>query len=103
MAERTRDPRYPIPARLNAGLVAAVVALAVALMVWASRVDSTWALLAIGVCFSYAMLTGYALLHEATHANLHPSPRVNRALGAIVGALFPIPFSLIEATHQNHH
>lgn len=103
MTEPERDPHYPIPAAVNAALVVTVFALALGLLVWASRVDSAWALLGIGVAYSYLLLTNYALLHEATHRNLHPSPRINRALGFVAGALFPIPFSLIETTHQNHH
>jgi fatty acid desaturase len=94
---------YPIPARLNLVLVALVFSAAVGLLTWASRVESWGALLAIGVAYSYLLLTNYALLHEATHDNLHPSPRGNDILGVIAGTLFPIPFSLIHSTHQNHH
>jgi fatty acid desaturase len=49
------------------------------------------------------MLTDYALLHEAAHDNLHSDPRVNRALGILVGLLFPAPFSGVRTTHQGHH
>ena len=60
-------------------------------------------MLAVGVVFSYVMLTDYALLHEAVHDNLHSRPRANRALGFLVGMLFPVPYSMIRATHQGHH
>jgi fatty acid desaturase len=49
------------------------------------------------------MLTGYALLHEAAHDNLHSNALVNRTLGILIGILFPAPFSAIRITHQVHH
>jgi fatty acid desaturase len=93
----------PIPARLNLALVALVFAAAVALLWLGSRVEQWYAVLAVGVVFSYVLLTDYALLHEATHHNLHPNPAVNRGLGTLTGMLFPVPFSLVQATHQGHH
>jgi len=98
-----RTSTYPIPARLNLVLTLAVFASSLALLVLASRLDQWWQILLAGVAFSYVMLTNYALLHEATHHNLHPNPRVNHALGVLAGILFPMPFSLIHTTHQNHH
>jgi fatty acid desaturase len=93
----------PIPARLNLVLVAVVVAVAVALLWLGSRAEEWYAVLAVGVAFSYVLLTNYALLHEATHNNLHPHPRANHWLGVLTGLLFPVPFSMVHATHQGHH
>jgi fatty acid desaturase len=93
----------PIPARLNLVLVAVVLATAVALLWLGSWVERWYAVLAVGVVFSYVLLTNYALLHEATHNNLHPGPRANHWLGVLTGALFPVPFSMVHATHQGHH
>jgi len=93
----------PVPNRLNLALVLLVVALAVGLLWLGSRVESWWAVLGVGIVFSYVLLTNYALLHEATHGNLHSSPRVNYVLGLMTGALFPIPFTMIRTTHQGHH
>jgi fatty acid desaturase len=93
----------PIPDRLNLLLVGLVVSAALALLWLGSHVGSGWAVLAVGIAFSYLMLTNYALLHEATHDNLHSNPRLNYVLGVVTGLLFPVPFSMIWTTHQGHH
>jgi fatty acid desaturase len=93
----------PIPDRLNVGLVVAVFAAAVALLWLGSWVERWYAVAAVGVAFSYLLLTNYALLHEAAHGNLHSDPRLNHWLGVAAGALFPMPLSMIRVTHQGHH
>lgn len=93
----------PVPNRLNLLLVAMVVGSAVLLLWLASWWESWAARLAAGVAFSYLMLTNYALLHEATHHNLHDHPRWNYWLGVITGVFFLAPFSMICVTHQGHH
>src|SRR5207249_1809804 len=73
-------------------------------LLWlASWLESWPAIVAVGIVFSYVLLTNYALLHEATHNNLHSNPRCNYWLGLLTGMLFPIPFSVIRITHQGHH
>ena len=99
----TTPPDMPIPARLNLLLAGLVIGSALALLVLASRVQSWLAVTGIGVAYSYLLLTNYALLHEAAHANLHPNRRLNHVLGVMTGCLFPIPFSMICLTHQGHH
>jgi fatty acid desaturase len=96
-------PDMPIPNRLNLFLVGLVVSGALGLLWLASHVGSWWAVLAVGVAFSYLLLTNYALLHEATHDNLNSDPRLNYWLGVMTGLLFPVPFSMIWTTHQGHH
>jgi fatty acid desaturase len=98
-----RPIEMPTPDRLNIALTLGVVGLAVFLLWLGSRVEPWWAVLAVGVAFSYLMLTDYALLHEATHDNLHSRPRANYVLGIIAGLLFPVPFSMIRYTHRSHH
>lgn len=93
----------PIPNRLNILLVLTVSALAIGMLTWVSHVNSWWAALGIAILFSYAMLTNYALLHDATHDTLHQDQRVNRALGFLAGLWFPVPFSMIHFTHRSHH
>src|SRR5438445_5483807 len=93
----------PISARLNVVITAVVVVAAVSLLWVGSRVEAWYAVVAVGVAFSYVLLTNYALLHEASHGNLHPDARINYWLGFITGAFFPMPFSLIRTTHQGHH
>jgi fatty acid desaturase len=108
---RTADPRdkpvpaggLPVPDRLNVALVAIVYAAAVGLLWLGSHVERWYAIAGVGIVFSYVLLTNYALLHEATHHNLHSHPRWNYVLGVLTGWLFPVPFSMIHVTHQGHH
>lgn len=93
----------PIPDRLNTLLVVVVAMLATTLLWLGSRMESWYAALAVGIAFSYVMLTDYALLHESAHGNLHSSPLWNRILGTVAGLYFPCPYSLIRAAHQGHH
>ena len=93
----------PIPNRLNLALVALVFALALGLLWLGSWCEAWYAVLGVGVLFSYVLLTDYALLHEATHNNLHSNGRVNYWLGVLTGTLFPVPFSMVHTTHQGHH
>jgi fatty acid desaturase len=96
-------PDMPIPNRLNVVLVALVFSLAVGLLWLGSWVEEWYLVLGVGVLYSYVLLTNYALLHEATHNNLHSRPGVNRWLGVVTGMFFPVPFSLVHITHQGHH
>jgi fatty acid desaturase len=91
------------PVACNVTLALLVPSVAVALLWAASRAPAGWVTFACALAFSYVMLTDYALLHEATHDNLHPDPRWNRRLGFVLGALFPVPFSMIRVTHRGHH
>jgi fatty acid desaturase len=100
---RKPPPDMPIPDRLNLCLVFLVFCAALALLWLSSAVTSWWALLAVGVAFSYLLLTNYALFHEAGHGNLHSHPLVNRLLGTLAGMLFPMPYSMFRVTHQGHH
>lgn len=99
----TTPPDMPIPDRLNLCLVALVFSGNVALLWLGSWVEAWYWVLLVGVAFSYLMLTNYALLHEASHGNLHSSFGVNYALGVLTGLLFPMPFRLMRTTHRNHH
>jgi fatty acid desaturase len=91
-----------VQSALNLVLVMAVQAVAWGLL-WAGSHVGWWQTLALGIVFSFLMLTNYALLHEATHDNLHVSAAANRWLGVLAGCLFPIPFSMIRVTHTVHH
>lgn len=93
----------PIPERLNFVLVLGIFALAVSLLWLGSRVQNAWAILGVGLIFSYVLLTNYALLHEASHNNLQSSARRNYWLGVVAGVLFPMPFTAMCSTHQGHH
>src|SRR5262245_47623616 len=93
----------PIPNRLNFTLVGSVSSCAIALLWLGSWVEEWYAVLGVGVVFSYLLLTNYALLHEASHNNLHSNKRANYWLGVLAGCFFPVPFSLVHTTHQGHH
>ena len=95
-------PDMPVPDRLNTSLVGMVFAAALALLWLGSRLTG-WAVLVVGIAFSYLQLTNYALLHEATHGNLRSTRRANYWLGVMTGLLFPIPFTMVRNTHQGHH
>src|ERR1700677_490194 len=77
------DASVPMPIldRLNTLLTVGVVSACLALLWLGSRLEAWYAILAVGIAFSYLMLTNYALLHEATHGNLHSHPRLNYLLG----------------------
>jgi fatty acid desaturase len=96
-------PDMPIPDRLNLLLVVLVFCGGLALLWLGSQFTAWYAVLFVGIAFSYLMLTNYALLHEAAHGNLNSNGRVNYLLGVLTGLLFPIPFRLMRTTHQNHH
>ncbi len=96
-------PDMPIASRLNLALVLAVTIAAIFLLWLGSQLQAWYGILGVGVVFSYLLLTNYALLHEATHHNLHSSARSNYWLGVLTGLFFPVPFSLIHTTHQGHH
>ena len=93
----------PIPDRLNVAIVVLVFGTALGLLWLGSWVEKWYVAAAVGVVFSYLLLTNYALLHEAAHGNLHSDPRLNFWLGMATGALFPMPFSMIRTIHQGHH
>ena len=94
---------FPIPDRLNSVLVFLVSTAAVTLLWFASQMTSWLAILIVGIVFSYAMLTNYALLHDATHETLRSTKRANYWCGLITGIWFPVPFSMIHYTHRSHH
>ena len=105
-ARRESDPTpldMLIPDRLNVALVVIVVVAAILLLWLGSWVREWYAIGAVAIVFSYLLLTNYALLHEATHLNLHSNPKVNCWLGVVTGLLFPVPFSMVHVTHQGHH
>ena len=98
-----RPVDLPTPNVLNSLLVVLVAVGAVGLLWLASGLDAWYAIFAVGVVFSYLLLTDYALLHDATHDNLHENPKWNYGLGVITGIFFLAPFSMIRVTHQGHH
>lgn len=103
VASRERPAHLPVPNVLNCILVVCDLLAAIFLLGLGSWVESWPAVLAVGVVFSYLMLTNYALLHEATHHNLNSNGTWNYWLGVATGVFFLAPFSMIRVTHQGHH
>jgi fatty acid desaturase len=93
---------YPVPARLNL-MVAAAILFSVSGLLWlASQLPLAWAF-PIGLIVSFILLCNYALMHEATHGVLHPEPFVNDMVGMVLGWLFPLSFTVLKVTHTVHH
>src|SRR5688572_24413212 len=78
---RPRPADMPITSALNVALVAIVLTSACGLLWLASHGEAWYVTLLAAILFSYVLLTNYALLHEASHGNLHGDPRFNYLLG----------------------
>jgi fatty acid desaturase len=95
-----------IPRWLNL-LIAGTVALAnlvlffaVPLLLAAGHAAAGWLLLPAAVLTT---IPHWALIHEAVHGHLHPRPKVNEALGHLLGVLFLAPFDALRFGHLSHH
>lgn len=95
-------PGDGIPQKLNLAIAAAIYAAAIALL-WLGSQLGWLGTVAVGVVFSFVLLTNYALMHEATHDMLHGNARVNWATGMLLGWLFPMSFTVLHVTHIVHH
>ena len=93
----------PIPATLNAILLAAALGGCTGCLWLASHAEALPARLLAAGAFSYVNNTVFSLLHEATHGVLHPARRLNDALGRLAAAFFPTTYSLQRAFHLTHH
>ncbi len=103
MTENVERVETSIPRTLNVTLLLTAGALAGGLLWFASHTGSwVWMILA-AVAFSFCNNTLFSLMHEATHATLHPNPRVNDAMGRVAAAFFPTAFTLQRAFHLTHH
>ena len=91
-----------IPDRLNVALAFGVQGAAIGLLWCGARAEGI-VVLALGIVFSFLLLTNYALLHEAAHDHLHSSRAGNALLGALAGSLFPASTSMVRVTHAIHH
>ncbi len=92
-----------IPARLNLAVAAAQLAVMLTLLWAAGQVAAWWAVGLLALGYGVAMNSGYAMLHEAEHGMLHPSRRLNDAVGTVLALFFPAPFHLIRQGHLGHH
>jgi fatty acid desaturase len=81
----------------------AVIAALLGLQWLAARQQDPWALAACAVAFAFTGLPLYALMHEGMHHSLLRSERANDALGFLLSALFPGPFTFLKGCHLGHH
>jgi len=95
-------PTYPIPSRLNRVLLVSLLITLPGLLWFASSLPWQWSLL-IGLLFACMAQTSYALLHEATHGQLHPNRRLNTLMGRLCAMQFPTSFTLMRHAHIIHH
>lgn len=57
----------------------------------------------LAIIFSFAMLTNYCLIHEASHNNLNSSPKINWLMGTLAACLFPVSLTFYKNAHLFHH
>lgn len=103
IADNTHNLAPSIPTALNLFLVAIVSAIYFVLLGVSPIVPGGWKLCLLCILFAITMIPTYSLLHEAAHGILHPSEKVNYALGLWLGALFMAPFTFIRRCHIGHH
>jgi fatty acid desaturase len=95
--------RFPIPGTLNALLVVAQLTAALAVLRFASRASSIFALVVAAVVFAFVMQAGFCLVHEAVHRKLHANRNVNAGLAIVSFTLFPASYHFFEIAHLVHH
>jgi fatty acid desaturase len=92
-----------IPGALNLALAALQVALLLAILWAAGRVEGWLAVAALSVAYGVVRNSAYAMLHEGEHNLLHPDRRVNHGVATLLALFFPAPFHLIRQGHIGHH
>lgn len=97
------EPAGPIPGALNLVLAAAAPAMALGLLVFASRTPSWGWRIAAAIAFSYVNNTIFSLLHDAVHGNFHPNRTVNETAGRLMAAFFPTGLGFQRICHLGHH
>jgi fatty acid desaturase len=97
------NPAYPVPWRLNAGIVVVQLVLFAACLVACRVLQMGWATVALAVAFAVLMNSIYSTIHEAEHAILLPNRKWNDAVGMFLAMLFPAPFHLLRQGHIGHH
>ena len=99
---RTRSP-YPIPAAVNAAVIAAQLSAIVGCFYAARFVETAAGAVGLALCFALVMNSVYAVIHEAEHRMLFMRREVNDAAGMLMALFFPAPFHLLRQGHLGHH
>lgn len=99
----TNSDDFPIPVRLNLLIVCGLVTVILSIFYGASLAATPLLVAALALAFAVVGNSLYSVIHEAEHRMLHPNPRVNDALGAMLALFFPAPYHLIRHGHLCHH
>lgn len=94
---------YPIPAKRNLAMAAALLAAAGAIFYFTALAGAWWQVGLLSLAFALIGNAIYSMVHEAQHGLLHPNRPVNDAAGVVLALLFPGPFHLLRQGHLGHH
>lgn len=72
-------------------------------LLWTASHSGPLICILAAVIFSFAMLTNYCLIHEASHNNLNSNPGINWLLGTLTACLFPVSLTFYKNGHLFHH
>lgn len=94
-----------LPAKLNAALSAAILAvmLAQAFIMPVLLSEHPWVMAGIVLLLTPLNTPFWSLIHEAVHKNLHPNPRMNDAMARILSIVFGASFDILRFGHLMHH
>jgi fatty acid desaturase len=99
----TSTARRAIPALANAAILTMQLLLLAACFFAAAHVREWWSVALLAGGFGILMNSVYSVIHEAEHAILFPSQRLNEAVGVVMALFFPAPFHLLRQGHIGHH
>jgi fatty acid desaturase len=97
------DPAFPVPQKLNFLMLCLALSCGILSLYVASHSDFSITIIPCAIVFSFAMVTNYALLHEAVHSKLLVNPRFNHFFGTLTALFFPTSFHLLRKNHLGHH
>lgn len=97
------DAQFPIPRRANLAIIGLQLIAVAVIFYGTSRATAWWHLALLAGAMAIVGNSIYSIIHEAEHRMLHPNPRVNDTLGAMMALLFPAPYHLIRQGHLGHH
>lgn len=99
----TSTARRAIPALANAVILSVQLLLLGACFYAAAHLREWWSITLLAGGFGILMNSVYSVIHEAEHAILFPSRRLNEAVGVVMALFFPAPFHLLRQGHIGHH
>src|SRR4051794_38232284 len=73
------------------------------IVLWFLTVNAWWVVVPLVLVLAHLMHGHLIAFHEAAHGSLCPSPRLNDAVGLLLGVLSFMSLSLYRAAHHTHH